>query len=90
MEEALKSNSPCFKTVGERLSAQGLVSVYSGNLSIRIHDKLIITRSGSALSTIRVERSPFNLSEYSCAGRSSCSSSICYCFIFHTRKNRTM
>jgi L-fuculose-phosphate aldolase len=52
MEEALKSNSPCFKTVGERLSAQGLVSVYSGNLSIRIHDKLIITRSGSALSTI--------------------------------------
>jgi L-fuculose-phosphate aldolase len=44
--------TPFFKAVGERLFAQGLISLYSGNLSIRINDHLIITRSGSALNTI--------------------------------------
>ncbi len=44
--------APYFKVVGEGLFAHGLVSLYSGNLSVRVHDHLIITRSGSALSTI--------------------------------------
>ena len=51
----MENETPCFKIVGENLFTQGLVSLYSGNLSIRVNDKVIITRSGSALSTIGKE-----------------------------------
>lgn len=51
----MENEAHCFKIVGESLFTQGLVSLYSGNLSIRVNDKLIITRSGSALSTIGKE-----------------------------------
>ncbi len=41
-----------FQTVGRDLFAQGLVSSHSGNLSIRLGDRLIITRRGSRLGCL--------------------------------------
>src|SRR5512144_522740 len=42
-----------FQNVGKALFSRGLVSSSSGNLSIRMGDKLIITRRGSNLSTLQ-------------------------------------
>lgn len=39
-----------FQTVGHDLFARGIVPAHSGDLSIRLGDRLIITRRGSALS----------------------------------------
>ena len=39
-----------FQTVGSDLFVRGMVPAYSGDLSIRLGDKLIITRRGSALA----------------------------------------
>jgi L-fuculose-phosphate aldolase len=41
-----------FQTVGHDLFAQGLVSSHSGNLSIRLGDRVIITRRGSRLGCL--------------------------------------
>ena len=41
-----------FQTVGRDLFAKGLVSSHSGNLSIRLGDRLIITRRGSRLGCL--------------------------------------
>lgn len=41
-----------FQMVGHALFAQGLVSSYSGNLSIRQRERLLITHRGSALGSI--------------------------------------
>ena len=41
-----------FQTVGHDLFARGLISSHSGNLSIRLADRLIITRRGSRLSCL--------------------------------------
>ena len=41
-----------FQTVGNELFTRGLVSSHSGNLSIRLGDRLIITRRGSRLSCL--------------------------------------
>jgi L-fuculose-phosphate aldolase len=42
-----------FQTVGRDLFARGLVSSHSGNLSIRLGDRLIITRRGSMLNCLQ-------------------------------------
>ena len=42
-----------FQTVGRDLFTQGLVSSHSGNLSIRLGDRLIITRRGSMLGCLQ-------------------------------------
>ena len=42
-----------FQTVGHALFTQGLVSSYSGNLSIKLGDRLLITHRGSMLGSIR-------------------------------------
>ena len=42
-----------FQKVGNALFNQGLVSSHSGNLSIRVGEKLIITRRGSMLGHLR-------------------------------------
>ena len=41
-----------FQSVGHALFAQGLVCSYSGNLSIKLGDRLLITHRGSALGSI--------------------------------------
>jgi len=41
-----------FQTIGRDLFNHGLVSSHSGNLSIRMGDKLIITRRGSRLGSL--------------------------------------
>jgi L-fuculose-phosphate aldolase len=41
-----------FKSTGEALYRQELISLYSGNMSIRVNDSLIITRRGSALGKL--------------------------------------
>ena len=41
-----------FQTVGHDLFTRGLVSSHSGNLSVRLGDRLIITRRGSRLSCL--------------------------------------
>ena len=41
-----------FQTVGQALFSQGLVSCYSGNLSIKLGDRLLITHRGSTLDSI--------------------------------------
>ena len=42
-----------FQTVGHDLFARGLVSSHSGNLSIRLGERMIITRRGSRLSCLQ-------------------------------------
>lgn len=42
-----------FQAVGHALFTQGLVSSHSGNLSIRLGDRLIITRRGSMLGCLQ-------------------------------------
>ncbi len=42
-----------FQTVGRDLFARGLVSSHSGNLSIRLGDRVIITRRGSMLNCLQ-------------------------------------
>ncbi|MDP2931399.1 MAG: aldolase [Chloroflexota bacterium] len=42
-----------FQTIGRDLFTQGLVSSHSGNLSIRLGDRLIITRRGSRLGGLK-------------------------------------
>jgi len=42
-----------FQAVGRALFTQGLVSSHSGNLSIRLGDRLIITRRGSMLGCLQ-------------------------------------
>lgn len=42
-----------FQTVGHDLFTQGLVSSHSGNLSIRLGERLIITRRGSMLGCLQ-------------------------------------
>ncbi len=41
-----------FQSVGRDLSNRGLVSSHSGNLSIRLGDKIVITRRGSQLGRL--------------------------------------
>jgi len=41
-----------FQTVGHELFTRGLVSSHNGNLSIRLRDRLIITRRGCRLSCL--------------------------------------
>ena len=41
-----------FQTVGQDLSTRGLVSSHSGNLSIRLGDRIIITRRGCRLNCL--------------------------------------
>ena len=41
-----------FQTVGRDLFARGLVSSHSGNLSVRVGDRIIITRRGSMLNCL--------------------------------------
>jgi len=41
-----------FQAVGQALFTQGLVSPYSGNLSIRLGERLLITHRGSMLNSI--------------------------------------
>ena len=41
-----------FQTVGRDLFTKGLVSSHSGNLSIRLGERLIITRRGSRLNCL--------------------------------------
>ena len=41
-----------FQTVGRDLFTRGLVSSHSGNLSIRLGDRLIITRRGCRLGCL--------------------------------------
>ena len=41
-----------FQTIGHDLFTRGLVSSHSGNLSIRLGDRIIITRRGSMLSCL--------------------------------------
>ena len=43
---------PEFQKAGRTLADSGLISGASGNLSIRLKDRLIITRHGSVLSTL--------------------------------------
>ena len=42
-----------FQTVGHDLFTRGLVSSHSGNLSIRLGDRIIITRRGSMLNCLQ-------------------------------------
>ena len=42
-----------FQTVGRDLFARGLVSSHSGNMSIRLGDRIIITRRGSMLNCLQ-------------------------------------
>jgi len=42
-----------YKSIGRSLFTQGLVSYYSGNLSRRLGEHILITRRGSALGSIR-------------------------------------
>ena len=42
-----------FQTIGRDLFARGLVSSHSGNLSIRLGDRIIITRRGSMLNCLQ-------------------------------------
>ncbi len=42
-----------FQTVGRDLFARGLVSSHSGNLSIRLRERIIITRRGSMLNCLQ-------------------------------------
>jgi len=42
-----------FQTVGRDLFARGLVSSHSGNLSIRLGERIIITRRGSMLNCLQ-------------------------------------
>ncbi|MFC1915276.1 aldolase [Chloroflexota bacterium] len=42
-----------FQTVGRDLFTQGLVSSHSGNLSIRLGERIIITRRGSMLNCLQ-------------------------------------
>ncbi len=42
-----------FQTVGRNLFSQGLVSSHSGNLSIRLSDRIIITRRDSMLNCLQ-------------------------------------
>ena len=42
-----------FQTVGEHLFTKGLVSSHSGNLSIRLGDRIIITRRSSRLGCLQ-------------------------------------
>jgi L-fuculose-phosphate aldolase len=42
-----------FQEVGQALFTQGLVSCYSGNLSVRLEERLLITHRGSILDSIR-------------------------------------
>ncbi len=42
-----------FQTIGHDLFAQGLVSSFSGNLSIRLGERMIITRRGSRLGCLQ-------------------------------------
>ena len=42
-----------FQTVGRDLSTRGLISSHSGNLGIRLGERLIITRRGSRLSCLQ-------------------------------------
>ena len=42
-----------FQTVGRDLFARGLVASHSGNLSIRLGDRMIITRRGTMLSCLQ-------------------------------------
>ena len=42
-----------FQTVGRDLFARGLVSSHNGNLSIRLGDRIIITRRGSMLNCLQ-------------------------------------
>lgn len=42
-----------FQTMGRDLFARGLVSSHSGNLSIRLGDRIIITRRGSMLNCLQ-------------------------------------
>jgi L-fuculose-phosphate aldolase len=44
-----------FQAAGQALAAGGLISGSSGNLSIRVKDRLIITRHGSTLSALSSE-----------------------------------
>lgn len=41
-----------FQSVGRDLAARGLISSHSGNLSIRLRDRIIITRRGSMLGSL--------------------------------------
>lgn len=41
-----------FQTVGRDLFSRGLVSSHTGNLSIRLRDRIIITRRGSMLNCL--------------------------------------
>lgn len=41
-----------FQAVGQALFSQGLVSCYSGNLSVKLGDELVITHRGSMLGSI--------------------------------------
>jgi L-fuculose-phosphate aldolase len=41
-----------FRNVGQELSARGLVPSHNGNMSIRLQDRLIITRRGCRLSCL--------------------------------------
>jgi L-fuculose-phosphate aldolase len=42
-----------FQTIGQALFAQGLVSPQSGNLSVKLGERLVITHRGSALGFIQ-------------------------------------
>lgn len=42
-----------FQTVGNELFTRGLISSHSGNLSIRLGDRIIITRRGSMLGCLQ-------------------------------------
>ena len=46
---------PQFQITGRALADSGLISGASGNLSIRVKERLIITRHGSVLSTLNSE-----------------------------------
>ena len=42
-----------FQTVGRELFTRGLISSHSGNMSIRLRDRIIITRRGSMLGSLQ-------------------------------------
>jgi len=42
-----------FQEVGQALFTQGLVSCYSGNLSVRLGERMLVTHRGSTLGSIR-------------------------------------